>query len=48
LLLDEAKSGRLTLHPASTVNFPSEVMEAGIRMEGQPYPFVTVVLKEVA
>jgi hypothetical protein len=48
LLLDEAKRGRVTLHPASTVNFAREVMEAGIELEGQPYPFVTVVLKEGA
>jgi hypothetical protein len=46
LLLDAAAHGRATLHPASTVNFPPEVMEAGITIEGQPYPFVTVVLKE--
>jgi hypothetical protein len=45
LLLDEAKLGRVTLHPASTVNFSREITEAGIELEGQPYPFVTVVLK---
>jgi hypothetical protein len=45
LLLDEAKRGRVTLHPASTVNFPREVTEAGIQLEGQPYPLVTVVLR---
>jgi hypothetical protein len=45
LLLDEAKRGRVTLHPASTVNFSREITEAGIQLEGQPYPFVTVVLK---
>ena len=48
LLLKEAKRGRVSLHPASTVNFPREVMEAGIRVEGQPNPFITVVLKEGA
>jgi hypothetical protein len=48
LLLQEAQHGRLSLHPASTVNFPREVLEAAIRLEGQPYPFVTVVLKEGA
>jgi hypothetical protein len=45
LLLDEAKRGRVTLHPASTVSFSHEITEAGIQLEGQPYPFVTVVLK---
>jgi hypothetical protein len=45
LLLDEAKRGRVTLHPASTVNFSREIMEAGIQLEGEPYPFVTVVLR---
>ncbi len=45
LLLDEAKQGRVTLHPATTVNFGQEVMEAGIKLEGQPHPLVTVVFK---
>ena len=45
LLIDEAKSGRISLHRASTANFPPEVIEAGIRLEGQPEPLVTVVLK---
>jgi hypothetical protein len=46
LLLREAKLGRVSLHPASTVNFPREVIDAGIRVEGQPQPFITVVLRE--
>jgi hypothetical protein len=46
LLLDEAKRGRVTLHPSSTTNFGREVVDAAIKLEGQPYPFVTVVLKE--
>jgi hypothetical protein len=45
LLLHEARRGRLTLHPASTVKFPSEVMAAGIRVPGEPDPLVTVILK---
>ncbi len=45
LLLEAARSGRVSLHPASTVNFPAEVMAAGIRLEGQPDPLVTVVLR---
>src|SRR5262249_43366353 len=46
ILLHEAKRGRVSLHAASTVKFPSEVIAAGIRLEGQPDPLVTVVLKE--
>jgi len=46
LLLDEAKSGRVSLHRASIGRFPPEVIEAGIRLEGQPEPLVTLVLKE--
>jgi hypothetical protein len=46
ILLREAKSGRVSLHPASTVKFPSEVMAAGIRLQGQADLLVTVVLKE--
>jgi hypothetical protein len=45
LLVDEAKIGRVTLHAASTVKFPPEVMAAGIRLEGQPDLLVTVVLR---
>jgi len=46
LLLDEAKSGRVSLHRASTAKFPPEVIAAGIQVEGQPEPLVTVVFKE--
>jgi hypothetical protein len=46
LLLDEAKNGRASLHRASTAKFSPEVIEAGIRLEGQPEPLVTIVLKE--
>ena len=46
LLLAEAQRGRVTLHPANTVNFSREIMEAGIAVPGQPNPFVTVVLKD--
>jgi hypothetical protein len=45
LLLDEEKSGRVSLHRASTTKFSPEVIEAGIRLEGQPEPLVTIVLK---
>jgi hypothetical protein len=46
LLLREAQRGRVSLHAASTVNFPSEVMEAGIRIEGEQQPYVTFILRE--
>jgi len=46
LLLREAQRGRVSLHTASTINFPREVMEAGIRMEGEQQPYVTFILRE--
>jgi hypothetical protein len=46
LLLSEAQTGRVTLHTASTVNFPNEVTEAGIRIDGDSRPYVTFVLRE--
>jgi hypothetical protein len=46
LLLREAHRGRVSLHAASTVNFPGEVMEAGIRIEGEQQPYVTFILRE--
>jgi len=46
VLLREAKIGSVSLHPASTVKFPSEVMAAGIRLQGHPDLLVTAVLKE--
>jgi hypothetical protein len=46
LLLREAERGRVSLHAASTVNFPREVMEAGIRLEGEQQPYVTIILRE--
>jgi hypothetical protein len=46
LLLREAQRGRVSLHAASTVNFPSEVMEAGIRIEGEQQPYVTFIIRE--
>jgi hypothetical protein len=46
LLINEAKGGRISLHRASSAKFPSEVIEAGIRLEGHPEPLVTIVLKE--
>jgi hypothetical protein len=46
LLLREAQRGRVSLHAASTVNFPREVMEAGITIEGEQQPYVTFILRE--
>jgi hypothetical protein len=46
LLLEEERNGRVSLHRASTARFPPKVMEAGIRLAGQPEPLVTIVLKE--
>jgi hypothetical protein len=46
LLLREAQRGRVSLHAASTVNFPREVMEAGIKVEGEQQPYVTFILRE--
>jgi hypothetical protein len=46
LLLREAQRGHVSLHAASTVNFPREVMEAGIRIEGEQQPYVTFILRE--
>lgn len=48
LMLDEVKKGRITLHRATTVNFPREVVDAGILLEGEQHPFVTFTIKEGA
>ena len=46
LLLREARRGHVSLHAASTVNFPPEVTDAGIKIEGEPQPYVTFILRE--
>jgi hypothetical protein len=46
LLLHEARQGRVSLHSASTINFPREVMEAGIKIEGEQQPYVTFIMRE--
>src|SRR5437667_1877219 len=46
LLIAEAKSNRVSLHRASTAKFPPEVIAAGIQVEGQPEPLLTVVFRE--
>jgi len=45
LLVAEAKAGRVTLHPTTSVELPAEVIDAGIRLPGFAEPFVTVVVK---
>lgn len=45
LLVDEAKAGRVTIHPTTSVDLPREVVDAGIRLSGFSEPFVTVVVK---
>ncbi|SRR5713101_1859083 len=45
-LLKEAKAGRLTIHPTTTVKLKPEVIDAGIRLPGFSEPFVTVALKD--
>jgi hypothetical protein len=45
LLIDEAKAGRVTIHPTTSVELPAEVIDAGIRLPGFAEPFVTVVVK---
>ncbi len=46
LLRAEARQGRVSLHPATTVHYPAEVVEAGIKIEGERDPRVTVVFEE--
>lgn len=48
LLLREAQRGRVSLHAASTVNLPREVMDAGIKIEGEQQPYVTFILREAS
>jgi hypothetical protein len=44
-LMKEMKAGRLTIHPTTTVHLRPEVIDAGVRIDGHPEPFVTVALK---
>jgi hypothetical protein len=46
LLVKEAKAGRITIHPTTSVEIPTEVIDAGIRLPGFAEPFVTVVVKQ--
>lgn len=45
LLVEEAKAGRITIHPTTSVELPAEVIDAGIRLPGFAEPFVTLVVK---
>jgi hypothetical protein len=45
LLIDEAKAGRVSIHPTTSVELPAELVDAGIRLPGYPEPFVTVIVK---
>jgi hypothetical protein len=46
LLVEEAKAGRVTIHPTTSLELPAEVIDAGIRLPGFAEPFVTVVVKD--
>jgi hypothetical protein len=45
LLIAEAKAGRISIHPTTSVELPAELIDAGIRLPGFAEPFVTVVVK---
>jgi len=46
-LLDEAKAGRVTIHPTTSVDLPQEAMDAGFRIPGFPDPFVSAYFKPI-
>ncbi len=46
LLREEARLCRVSLHPATTAHYSFEVVEAGIKIDGERDPRVTVVFKE--
>jgi hypothetical protein len=45
-LKKEAKAGRVTIHPTTTVQLKPEVIDAAISLPGFSEPFVTVALKD--
>jgi hypothetical protein len=45
-LMKEMKAGHLTIHPTTTVHLRPEVIDAGVRIDGHPEPYVTVTLKD--
>ncbi len=44
-LIDEAKAGRVTIHPTTSVDLPREVMDAGFKLPGFSEPFVSAYFK---
>ena len=46
VLVEEAKAGRVALHPTTSVGLPPEVVAAGVRLPGFAEPFITVVVKD--
>jgi hypothetical protein len=48
LLLEEARQGNVSLHPTQSVNLPKAVSDAAINVPGEPYPFVTAIIKDAA
>ena len=46
LLIEEARAGRVTIHPTTSVELPPEVVDAGIRLPGYAEPFITVVVRD--
>jgi hypothetical protein len=45
-LVQEAKAGRMTIHPTTSVDLRAEIIEAGIRLPGFSEPFVTVAIED--
>jgi hypothetical protein len=45
LLIEEARTGRISIHHITSVELSAEVLEAGIRLPGFAEPFVTVIVK---
>jgi hypothetical protein len=46
LIAEEAKAGRVAIHPTNSVNLPREVMDAALRLPGHAEPFVTMAVRE--
>jgi hypothetical protein len=46
LIAEEAKAGRVTVHPSDSVNLSREEMDAALRLPGHAEPFVTVAVRE--
>jgi hypothetical protein len=46
LLMQEVKTGRITIHRSASVELPREVLDAGMRLPGFADPFVTFAVKK--